>query len=133
MNVGGAVIPTLLALYLLVVHRLFVEGAIAVTGVAGISYALARPVPGVGIAVPIFIPPVAAAVAALLLAPDAAPALAYAGGSLGTLIGADLANLGRIRELRCAAGVDRRRRHLRRHLPDRHPRRPPRLRSTETR
>lgn len=99
-NVGGAVIPTLLALYLLLEHRLFVEGLAAVAIVAGISHALARPVAGQGIALPIFIPPVSAAVAALLLAPDAAPALAYAAGSLGTLIGADLTNLGRIHELR---------------------------------
>jgi uncharacterized membrane protein len=98
-NVGGAVIPTLLGVYLLAVHRLYLEGAAAVAIVAGISHALARPVAGLGIAVPIFIPPVAAAITALLLAPDAAPALAYAAGSLGTLLGADVANLGRIREL----------------------------------
>lgn len=98
-NLGGAVIPTLLACYLLFVHALYLEGAVAVGVVAGLSHALARPVAGVGIAVPIFIPPVAAAVTAMVLAPNAAPALAYAAGSLGTLIGADLANLGRLREL----------------------------------
>jgi len=98
-NVGGAVIPTLLALYLLFAHRLFVQGAAAVAVVATISWLLARPVAGVGIAVPVLLPPFAAAGIALLLAPDAAPALAYAAGSLGTLLGADLANLGRIREL----------------------------------
>ena len=99
-NVGGALIPTLLSLYLLVVHRLFVNGAIAIAVVGGISHALARPVPGAGITMPVWVPPVAAAVTALVLAPDAAPALAYAAGSLGTLLGADVANLGRIRELR---------------------------------
>jgi len=98
-NLGGAVIPALLALYLLIVHRLYVDGAVAVAVVAGLSHALSRPVKGVGIAVPIFIPPIAAAITALVLAPDAAPALAYAAGSLGTLIGADLTNLGRLREL----------------------------------
>jgi uncharacterized membrane protein len=99
-NVGGAVIPTLLSLYLLFVHRLFVGGAIAVAIVGGISHALARPVAGKGITMPVWAPPIAAAVTALLLAPDAAPALAYAAGSLGTLLGADVANLGRLRELR---------------------------------
>jgi uncharacterized membrane protein len=99
-NVGGALIPTLLSLYLLLVHRLFVTGAIAVAVVGGISHALARPLPGAGITMPVWVPPIAAAVTALLLAPDAAPALAYAAGSLGTLLGADVANLGRIRELR---------------------------------
>lgn len=98
-NVGGAVIPALLSLYLLFLHRLFGVGAIAVAVVAGTSHALARPVPGKGISLPIFVPPVVAAVTALLLAPDAAPALAYAAGSLGTLLGADVANLYRIREL----------------------------------
>jgi len=99
-NLGGAVIPALLAGYLLFVHALYLEGVVAVGVVAGLSHALARPVAGVGIAVPIFIPPVAAAATAMVLAPNAAPALAYAAGSLGTLIGADLANLGRLRELR---------------------------------
>lgn len=98
-NVGGALIPAALSLYLLIVHRLFVDGAIAIAIVGGVSHALARPVPGAGIAMPIWVPPIAAAVAALLLAPDAAPALAYAAGSLGTLLGADVANLRRIREL----------------------------------
>lgn len=98
-NVGGAVIPTLLSLYLLFLHRLFGVGAIAVLVVAGVSHALARPVPGKGISMPVLVPPFVAAATALLLAPDAAPALAYAAGSLGTLLGADVANLHRIREL----------------------------------
>jgi uncharacterized membrane protein len=99
-NVGGAVIPTLLALYVLLVHRMLVQGAAAVAIVAVLSHVLARPVPGVGIAVPVLVPPVAAAATALVLAPDAAAALAYAAGSLGTLVGADLANLRRLGELR---------------------------------
>ena len=101
-NLGGAVVPILLSLYLLFVHHLYVQGAVAIALVATVSHVLARPVPGVGIAVPIFLPPVAAALTSLLLAPNAPAALAYAAGSLGTLIGADLANLGRIRELRAA-------------------------------
>jgi uncharacterized membrane protein len=98
-NVGGALIPTLLSLYLLDLHGLFGVGAIAVLVVAGVSHALARPVPGKGISMPVLVPPFVAAATALLLAPDAAPALAYAAGSLGTLLGADVANLYRIREL----------------------------------
>lgn len=98
-NLGGAVIPALLSLYLLFLHRLFGTGAIAVAVVAGVSHALAQPVPGKGIAMPVVVPPLVAAIAALVLAPDAAPALAYAAGSLGTLLGADVANLYRIREL----------------------------------
>jgi uncharacterized membrane protein len=99
-NLGGAVIPALLACYRLIVHRLFLSGAIAIAVVGVVSHALARPVEGVGIAVPVFVPPVAAALIAMLLAPRTAPALAYAAGSLGTLLGADVANLGRLRDLR---------------------------------
>ena len=53
----------------------------------------------VGIVVPTLVPPLAAATLALLLSRRQAAALAYIGGSLGTLIGADLANLGQIAKL----------------------------------
>jgi len=56
-------------------------------------------VQGVGIAVPIFVPPVVTALVAVLIARQHAAVLAYAGGSLGTLIGADLLNLGVVRGL----------------------------------
>jgi uncharacterized membrane protein len=53
-------------------------------------------VPGVGIAVPVFIPAIVTAVISLLLScRDAAP-LAYISGSMGTLIGADLTNLDKV-------------------------------------
>lgn len=98
-NLGGAVVPVLLSLYLLARTGLFGPAALAIGVVALAVHALARPVPGVGIAVPALVPPVIAVIAALFLARDAAPAVAYAAGSLGTLIGADLLNLRRIRGL----------------------------------
>jgi uncharacterized membrane protein len=98
-NVGGALVPTLLSLYLLVKRRLFAPGLLAVAIVAVVVHAMAYPVRGVGISVPVFIPPLVAALAAVLLARRAAPAVAYIGGSLGTLIGADLMNLGAIHGL----------------------------------
>jgi uncharacterized membrane protein len=146
-NLGGAVIPTLLSFYLIVRNKLFLRGVIGVVIVALIVHWLAYPVQGVGIAVPIFIPPIVSALAAVLLtqihipeplatrgtvpfssvsqspyaspetvvgtAEDSgavsgrssgplqsvAPALAYVIGSLGTLIGADLLNLGNIQHL----------------------------------
>jgi uncharacterized membrane protein len=56
-------------------------------------------VPGLGIAVPVFLPALVTAVVALLLSRrDAAP-LAYIAGSMGTLIGADLTNLDKVRGL----------------------------------
>jgi uncharacterized membrane protein len=99
LNVGGAVIPTLLSLYLLAKNDLWVRGIITTAIVTVIIHALAYPVQGVGIAVPIFVPPVATAIVAVLIAREHAAVLAYAGGSLGTLIGADLLNLGVVRGL----------------------------------
>ena len=98
-NVGGAVIPTLLSLYLVVKNGLWAPSLVAVAVVAAIVHALARPVRGVGIAVPGLVPPLVAATTALTMSRRSAPALAYVAGSLGTLIGADLLNLGRIRGL----------------------------------
>jgi uncharacterized membrane protein len=98
-NVGGAVIPTLMSIYLLFTHHLWLRGAIATAIVAVLLHWLANPVPGVGIAVPVFWPAVITALVALVLAPyDAAP-LAYIAGGMGTLIGADLTNLSRVRGL----------------------------------
>jgi uncharacterized membrane protein len=98
-NVGGAVIPTLLSFYLLVKNDLWIRGIVTTAVVAAIVHMLAYPVPGVGIAVPIFVPPVATAIVAVLIARQHAAALAYVGGSLGTLIGADLLNLDAVQEL----------------------------------
>ena len=98
-NVGGALIPTLLSLYLIFKNLLFFRSVIAVAIVAAVVHHLARPVRGVGISVPIFVPPLAAAIVAMVLAWRRAPPLAYICGSLGTLIGADLLNLDRIRGL----------------------------------
>jgi len=54
-NVGGAVMPTLLSLYLLFKNHLWIRGIVATALVAVIVYMLAYPVQGVGIAVPIFV------------------------------------------------------------------------------
>ena len=98
-NVGGAVIPTLMSLYLLLKHRLWLSGPIAILIVALVLHWLAHPVRGVGIAVPVFLPALITAIVALLLAGGRAAPLAYIAGSLGTLIGADLSNLDQVRGL----------------------------------
>lgn len=95
-NIGGAVIPGLLSLYLLAKNRLWFRGLVAIACVAAVSHWLAQPVPGAGIALPIFVPPLAAAVTALALSRRYAAPLAFIGGSLGTLIGADLLNLDKV-------------------------------------
>lgn len=92
-NVGGAIVPTLLALWALAATGAWFPGALAVAVVAAVGRAVARPVPGRGIAIPTLVPAPAAALTAMLLAPHAAPAVAYAAGTLGTLLGADLLNL----------------------------------------
>jgi uncharacterized membrane protein len=98
-NVGGAVIPSLLSLYLLLKNWIWGSAAIATLIVTIACYLLAQPVPGIGIALPFLAPPIIAAMAALLVARTNVAAVAYISGSLGTLIGADLLNLGRIQGL----------------------------------
>jgi uncharacterized membrane protein len=95
-NVGGAVIPTAMSIYLLIRYQLWLKGAIATAVVAFIIHQVATPVPGLGIAVPVFVPAVATAIIAFILSREYAPPLAYVGGSMGTLIGADLLNLDKI-------------------------------------
>jgi uncharacterized membrane protein len=98
-NLGGAVIPTLMSVYLTVKKRLYVKALLGVALISLICHQLAYTVPGLGIAIPVFIPPIVTALVALLLSRrDTAP-LAYISGSLGTLIGADLLNLDRLQEL----------------------------------
>jgi len=109
-NVGGAVIPILISAYLIMrfPSSLLLAGA-GVLIVSIITYSVARPIRGIGIATPALVPPLAAALAAILLT-SAVPisdcpvdqcrvVTAYAGGVLGTLIGADLLNLGKIKNL----------------------------------
>jgi uncharacterized membrane protein len=98
-NVGGAVIPTLMSLYLLAKLNLWSKGLIAVAVVALVIHWLANPVPGLGIAVPIFMPAIVTAIVALVLSREYAAPLAYIGGGLGTLIGADITNLDKVRGL----------------------------------
>jgi uncharacterized membrane protein len=98
-NVGGAVIPTLMSLYLLAKLNLWTKGLIAVAVVALVIHWLADPVPGIGIAVPVFMPAVITAIVALVLSRQMAAPLAYIGGGLGTLIGADITNLDKVRGL----------------------------------
>jgi uncharacterized membrane protein len=98
-NVGGAVIPTLMSLYLVMKNALYGSALIGVVIVSVICHMLAEPVPGIGIAIPVFIPPLATAIVAIALSRRYAAPLAYVSGSLGTLIGADLMNLGELRTL----------------------------------
>jgi uncharacterized membrane protein len=98
-NVGGAVIPTLMSSYLVLRYHLWFKAALAVVIIAAVIHMMATPVRGVGIAVPVFAPVVVTAILAFILSREYAAPLAYIGGSMGTLIGADLLNLDKIRSL----------------------------------
>jgi len=98
-NVGGAVIPTIMSTYLVIRYQLWLKAAVATAAIAIIIHSMATPVPGVGIAVPVFAPVVATAILAFILSREYAPPLAYIGGSMGTLVGADLLNLDKINGL----------------------------------
>jgi uncharacterized membrane protein len=98
-NVGGAVIPVLMSLYLLLKRELWAKGLVATAVVALVIHWMANPVPGLGIAVPVFVPVLVTAIVAVMLSREDAAPLAYIAGSLGTLIGADLTNLDKVRGL----------------------------------
>jgi len=100
-NVGGALIPTGVCIYLLAksAPSMIFLSLIGVLAVTIVTHLVARPVKGVGITTPFFIPPIAAAVAAVILSPAHPITIAYVSGVLGTLIGADLWNLPKVPEL----------------------------------
>ena len=98
-NVGGALIPAVMSTYLVIRYQLWFKAAIAVAVIAAIIHSMATPVPGIGIAVPVFAPVVTTAILAFILSREYAAPLAYIGGSMGTLVGADLLNLDKINGL----------------------------------
>jgi len=103
-NVGGALIPAVLSLYLFVkiTNKIGLSwGLLAVLGIVTTVMArLAKPVKGLGIAVPGLVPPLVAALGAWLLCPQEFRApCAYIASTMGTLIGADLLNLGQITKM----------------------------------
>src|SRR3569833_2422363 len=99
-NGGGCLIPVLFSYYLLQHHPIPLHDVvIAIAIVATIARVTSRPVPGLGIGMPIFVGPIAAALTALGLDPDNSAPLAYICGTLGELIGADLLRLIDIRKM----------------------------------
>jgi uncharacterized membrane protein len=99
-NVGGCVIPVMFSLYLLSRSALGPgDVALGIGSVALLSYFVSRPIAGLGIAMPILLAPVAAALTALAFNPEHSAPLAYVSGTLGVLIGADLLRMPDIRRL----------------------------------
>ena len=111
-NVGGALIPLLFSLYLLIfsvpAHEInplvsYIKILVAFIIVALVIHRFAKPVKGLGIAIPSFIPPLISALIAAVLFPIYVRTnpfiIAYVSGTLGTLVGADLLNWNKISKL----------------------------------
>jgi uncharacterized membrane protein len=97
-NVGGCLIPVALAAYETL--QLIEAGFQSLSGLllaivinTMLCYWVAKPIEGIGIAMPGLLPALVAAMSALLLVPDQAPPVAFVAGVLGPLIGADLLHL----------------------------------------
>jgi uncharacterized membrane protein len=105
-NVGGAIVPVLISIYVLYQFPAVILAAIIGTAIVALTvHRFARPIPGLGIATPMLVPPIVAALMAYVL--DAAfgtaqhhrDVIAFVSGVMGTLIGADLLNLNKIADL----------------------------------
>jgi uncharacterized membrane protein len=98
-NVGGAVIPLAVSGYLVVHDHLGPTTTLVAIGVvAAVVYLFATPVPGLGVVVPPLVPPAAAALVAVCISTSPA-AVAFVAATVGTLLGADVLNLSRVRRL----------------------------------
>lgn len=99
-NIGGAVIPTLLSVYVTGRVGVYEAAAICTVLVSAAVHVVAQPVEGLGIVVPPLLPPAFCALAAELVTHGHhAAAVAFASGTLGTLIGGDLLNLRKLPQL----------------------------------
>lgn len=100
-NVGGAVIPIGFSAFLILQQQLPVLPVLlAIVIISAISYGFSRPMANIGITMPLFVAPIAAAlIAILLVTAEHRAAVAYISGTLGVLIGADLLRLRDIRQL----------------------------------
>ncbi len=105
-NLGGAIIPISVSGYLIIMNPgALVQFAVAIAVVTLVVHKIARIEPNVGILTPGFLPALVAVfitLAILMIAPGLynGYAVAYVSGTLGTLIGADLLNLGKMSSLR---------------------------------
>ncbi|NIO39482.1 MAG: DUF1614 domain-containing protein [Burkholderiales bacterium] len=99
-NVGGCVVPVAFSIYLFIANDVpTLQSIICVAVVSAVSFAVSRPVRGLGIGMPILFAPLTAAGIAYAMAADNAAPLAYIGGTVGVLVGADLLRLKDIRTL----------------------------------
>lgn len=100
LNVGGGLVPISFSAYLINYHTLdLLQVGLGTTAVTIISYLFSRPIPGLGIAMPVLIAPISAAVTAVVINSEQSAPLAYSCGTLGVLIGADLLRMKDVRNM----------------------------------
>ncbi len=108
LNLGGAVLPVCISLYLLyqavsiTSTSLLVPVGAGILIVALITFVSTRPVPGVGLRVPLLMPALTALLMGMLLFGGAgipATVVAFVSGTIGTLLGGNIARLNCIRDL----------------------------------
>jgi uncharacterized membrane protein len=99
-NVGGGLVPICFSFFLLTAHVLPIIDVVLATVLVAIACNLvSRPLPGIGIGMPILIAPLSAAIIALLINPQQSAPLAYICGTIGVLIGADILKLKYVRRM----------------------------------
>jgi len=98
-NVGGCLIPVTFSMFLYT-HSDIEPGRVllAIVIVTAIAYGISRPVPGIGIGMPVFAAPLVAALTAMLVDSAHSAPLAYICGTTGVIIGADLLRIKDIRK-----------------------------------
>jgi uncharacterized membrane protein len=108
LNLGGAILPVCISLYLLyqavsiTSTSLMVPVGAGILIVALITFVSTRPVPGVGLRVPLLIPALTALLMGMLLFGGtgvSAIVVAFVSGIIGTLLGGNIARLKSIRDL----------------------------------
>jgi uncharacterized membrane protein len=108
-NLGGAIIPVAMACWLLyrassvmAGDTLYLQVAAAILVVAAIAYVTTRPVLGLGLRVPLFVPGLTALLCGILFAQGlglTAGVIAFVSAVFGILLGANLAHLPHIGDL----------------------------------
>lgn len=91
-NVGGAIIPLLLCVYLLPKAPALPTFFATLISVL-ICFKISKVIPGMGVVIPSLIPPIIAVLLAYIFSPGNKIPVAYISGVLGVLIGADLLHL----------------------------------------
>ncbi len=97
-NLGGAVIPVLMSIFLSTLVSL-VDVVIGILVMTIIVHKISKPVIGSGIAIHVVLPPLLAVAVALMISPQDAPLIAYISGTIGCLIGIDILNLKKLPDL----------------------------------